>query len=149
MPARGRQNENQFRQDGSAFLLLREDVGEMELAGVRLHNERRHFPVVERGHFDAVMPHEIRQMYHRHERDQPHYDPHCLAPLTVFRDERDPERFQLKPGRAKKWPREHPIQNAGCDQGDERAPQTVGHVLDRIVSLRPVNVFREGSHGRD
>ena len=34
MPARGRQNENQFRQDGSAFLLLREDVGEVQLAGV-------------------------------------------------------------------------------------------------------------------
>src|SRR5438067_7343117 len=86
-------------------------------------------------------------MYHRQERDQPHHNPHCLASLAAFRDERVPERFQLKPDSAKKWRREHPIENAGCDQGDERDPQTVRHVLDRMVSLRPVNVFREAILG--
>src|SRR2546423_5828250 len=89
------ENEDQLRQNRASFLLLRENFRPWQMTGVRLDNERRHFPIVERRYFDRVMSNQIREINHREEGHDPDQDEGhdavaaggghaALAPLPKF-----------------------------------------------------------------
>ena len=71
---RGRENEDQFRENRAGLFLLREDIRPFQVAVVRIDDQRRHFPVIERRHLDRIMPHEVSQVQHRDKRDDPDQD---------------------------------------------------------------------------